>query len=86
MKKLMHILLLSCLKATEFIEKKIHYKLSFRENIQLKLHTMMCKACSVYEEQSELIEKVVSSNKTPLSNKEDLTSLKKSIVEKISTN
>ncbi len=86
MKKLMHILLLSCLKATEFIEKKIHYKLSFREKIQLKLHTMMCSACSAYEEQSELIEKIVSNNKTPLPNNEDLTSLKKSIVEKIPAN
>jgi hypothetical protein len=60
MKKIMHILFLSCLKATELIEKKFHIKLSFREKLQLKLHKMMCEFCSRYEKQSIFIEKGIS--------------------------
>lgn len=54
--KIMHLLFLSCFKATELIEKKFHFKLSFKEKIQLKLHKMMCDACNNYEKQSEVIE------------------------------
>jgi hypothetical protein len=59
MKKLMHILLLSCLKATELIEKRFFFKLSFKERLQLKLHKMVCDACSNYEKQSMLLEKAI---------------------------
>ncbi len=51
-KKLMNILMLSCRKATELIEKRIYFKLSKKEEIQLKIHTSVCKACSAYEKQS----------------------------------
>lgn len=54
--KIMHFLFLSCLKATELIEKRFHFKLSFIEKIQLELHKMMCDACKMYEKQSEIIE------------------------------
>ena len=84
----MQIILLSCLKATEFVEKRINYKLSLKERIQLKLHTSMCKACSDYEKQSTLIEKIISETKYNTHNKtddkEDLTSLKKTIIKNIS--
>ncbi len=83
MKKLMQILFLSCLKATEFIEKKLNHKLSFKEKIQLKVHKSMCQACSNYEKQSKLIDKVMSETKIENVNKEDIISLKKSIVQKI---
>jgi hypothetical protein len=56
MNNIMHFLFLSCLKATELIEKKLHFKLTLKEKIQLELHKMMCDACSMYEEQSEIIE------------------------------
>lgn len=52
----MHFFFLSCLRATALIEKKFHFELSYKEKIQLKLHTMMCDACSMYEDQSEVIE------------------------------
>lgn len=68
MKKIMHILFLSCLKATELIEKKIHFSLSAKETIQLKIHKTMCEACSSYEKQSLFIEKGIS-----LSPKHDFT-------------
>lgn len=54
--KIMHYLFLSCLKATELIEKRFHLELSFKEKLQLKMHTMMCDACTLYEKQSEIIE------------------------------
>lgn len=56
MKKLMHILFLSCIKATELIEKKFTFELSFTEKLKLKMHTSMCNACKLYEKQSEIIE------------------------------
>ena len=33
----MHILFLSCLKATELMEKKLHFEVSFKEKLQLKV-------------------------------------------------
>ncbi len=59
MKKMMKYLFLSCLKATELIEKKLYFKLSFKEKIQLKVHKMMCDACTNYEKQNLLIEKAI---------------------------
>jgi len=52
MKKLMNILMLSCQKASEFIEKKSIFGLNRGERIQLFLHTSMCDACKSYEKQS----------------------------------
>ena len=49
--------MLSCKKATELIEKRLVTRLSSVEKIQLKMHTMMCKRCTSYEEQSDIIEK-----------------------------
>lgn len=81
----MHILFLSCLKATELIEKKIHFKLSFGEKLQLKVHKSMCNACSNYEKQNFLIEKAIANqeNIEPRKIEIDLDNFKKSIIEKI---
>lgn len=57
MKKLMQLLFLSCLKATELIEKRLHYKLVWRETIQLKVHKKLCDACRTYEKQSIFLDK-----------------------------
>ena len=53
----MHILFLSCLKSSELLEKKMHFRLTLLEKMQLKMHTMMCNACTLYEKQSYIIEK-----------------------------
>ncbi len=58
----MHFLFLSCLKATELIEKKFHFKLSDKEKIQLKIHKLMCDACKTYEKQSEIIEEGIKAH------------------------
>lgn len=83
MKKLMHILFLSCLKATELIEKKINFKLSKKEEMQLKAHKMMCSACTNYEKQSKLIEKGLEKSNDPGFSQEDLALLKEGIHQKL---
>ena len=83
MKKIMHILFLSCKKATEMIEKKLNFKLSWYENIQLKGHKMMCSACTNYEKQSKLIEKGLAKSKEKDLSQEDINQLKKTINDKL---
>lgn len=79
MQNITRILFLSCLKASELIEKKIHFKLSFREKMQLKIHKSMCNACRIYEKQSTLIEKGISLQKTKFTDDMDVEQLKKKI-------
>ncbi len=83
MKKLMHILFLSCLKATELIEKKLHFKLSITEKLQLRMHKSMCDACTMYEKQSIVLEKGLSSLKEDDPDKKELEQLKKIIIQKL---
>ncbi len=84
MKKIMHILFLSCLRATELIEKKLHFKLSVKEKLQLRTHKMMCNACSNYEKQSIIIEKGISINQKSDFSIDDIQKLKLAITEKLS--
>ena len=85
MKKLTRILFLSCLKATELIEKKLQFKLSFKEKLQLKVHKMMCTACTNYENQSVLIDKSFENEQKIHDHQIDLENFKKSIVDKLNT-
>jgi len=83
MKKLMHLLFLSCYKATELMEKRFHLNLSRKEKIQLRLHKMMCTACANYEKESILIEKGISKmGNSPMSTSE-VEALKKKISDKL---
>ena len=59
MKQLIHFFVLSCRKATELIEKKIYFKLSLIEKIQLRLHMSLCDACVKYKKQSWLLHKIL---------------------------
>jgi len=83
MKKIMHIFFLSCLKATELIEKKFHFKLSVKETVQLKIHKMMCEACTQYEKHSTLIEKGISNLGKSKVQTIDVEALKSKISKKI---
>ncbi|MBC7125640.1 MAG: hypothetical protein H5T24_08430 [Bacteroidales bacterium] len=83
MKKIMHILFLSCQKATELIEKKFHFKLSLSERIQLKIHKMMCEACTKYEKQSSILDKGISQALKNNYSDIDLENLKLMIHKKI---
>ncbi len=77
--------MLSCLKATELVEKKLQVRLNFKEKVQLKLHVKVCKACNDYERQSILIEKALSSDKNEIK-QHDVEKLKLEIIEKLRLN
>jgi len=79
----MNKMFLSCLKATELIEKKLLFKLSFLEKIRLTIHKMMCDACSLYEKQTRILDKAMNRhpNKDELS--VDLSNFKKDLISKI---
>ena len=79
MKKIMHFLFLSCLKATELIEKKFNFKLSLKEKIQLKMHKMMCNACTNFEKQSQFLEKGIENQHKKLHSDIDIEQLKNRI-------
>jgi hypothetical protein len=83
MKKSMNKLFLSCLKATELIEKKLHFKLSLWENIRLKMHKLMCDACTLYEKQSKTIDKALKQSLKKDEDAVDLKNLKKDIISRI---
>ena len=83
MNKIIHILFLSCLKATELIEEKFHFKLSLLERMQLKAHKMMCEACTNYEKQSLILEKGIELQQKNQLDEIDLDQLKKQITIKL---
>lgn len=56
----MNLLMFSCKKATELIEKKNFQALSFNEKIKLNVHTKMCNQCKTFEKQSILFDKVLT--------------------------
>ncbi len=51
-----NLLMLSCKKASELIEKRTVVQLTFFEKIRLKAHTQMCDLCAEYEKQSQTID------------------------------
>jgi hypothetical protein len=83
LKRFMHFLFLSCVKATELIEKKIHFKLSFSEKLQLKMHKSLCEACTQYEKQSILIDKNILAHQEQTPSQMDIEMLKKRISDKL---
>ena len=83
MKKIMHLLFLSCIKATELIEKQFHFKLSFTERLQLKIHKSMCKACTNYEKQSTVLENGIHQHLDRESTLHEVSKLKEDILNKL---
>ena len=59
MKRLMNLLMLSCKKATELIDKKLVVKLSMKESVLLRMHTSMCDACTAYQKQSKFLDEML---------------------------
>lgn len=55
-KSMRNLLMLSCKKASELIEKRTVVPLTLFEKIRLKAHTQMCDMCSEYEKQSRTID------------------------------
>jgi hypothetical protein len=83
MKRIMNILFLSCLKASALIEKKLHFSLTFQERMQLRMHKMMCEACTRYEKQSVFLEHGMGSHHKASQDLGDLDQLKAIIAKKL---
>lgn len=49
----------SCKDITLLIEKSKEKKLSFRERIQIKMHTKMCKFCHNYNIDSDFLDNLL---------------------------
>ncbi len=79
----MHFLFLSCLKATELIEKKLHIKLSVKEKLRLKMHKSMCNACRRYDKQSKIMDNALKNYKIDMPHI-NIEELKLNIKKKIS--
>ncbi len=79
----MHFLFLSCLKATELIEKKLHIKLSVKEKLRLKMHKSMCNACRRYDKQSKIMDTALKNYKIDMPHI-NIEELKLNIKKKIS--
>ena len=56
--KALQTIMLSCAKATEYLNLREEKTLSFRQNMQLNMHLLACKTCKAYESQSETIKKM----------------------------
>lgn len=52
--------MLSCKRASELIDKQSVFKLTWKENVQLHIHTTMCDACATYQKQSNLLDSLLS--------------------------
>lgn len=72
MKKLMHLFILSCRRASLLIEKNHQKPLSFMDNIQLSLHLKLCDQCSLYKKQSAAIEQMLKQHQLDRSKLMDL--------------
>ena len=57
---MMDMLMLSCTKATALIDRRTIAGLTVAEKMQLAMHTSMCKYCTRYQKQSELIDKLLN--------------------------
>jgi len=61
------MLVLSCKRATELIEKKSLFQLSWDEQLQLRIHTKICSFCAIYQQQSVLLDKIIHHQMTEIS-------------------
>ena len=81
--KIKHLLFLSCLKASELIERDIHFKLNHKEKLQLKIHKLLCNKCKQYNKHSLLIEQCIRNLKNKETMTVDLKKLEERIISKM---
>lgn len=55
----MRMLLRTCKKSTELIDKQMLTPLTIKEKMQLQAHKAMCETCNAYENQSKLMDKII---------------------------
>ncbi|WP_164977419.1 hypothetical protein [Ancylomarina salipaludis] len=81
--KIKHLFFLSCLKASELIERDIHFKLKHKEKLQLKIHKLLCNKCKQYHKHSLLIEQCIHNLKNKEAMTVDFKKLEKRIIIKM---
>jgi hypothetical protein len=59
-KKYLPILMFSCKKTSELINKREVMPLSINERFVLFYHNIICKTCNVYKKQSTIMENILS--------------------------
>jgi len=59
MQKIMNMMVNSCKKTTEMIDKQLFTPLTAKEKMQLQVHKSMCKTCTAYEHQSKFIDTAI---------------------------
>jgi len=75
--------MLSCVKATELMERKELVPLNLVQKMQLKMHVAMCSGCRNYMKQTALINKLLNKHFNA-SSSIDTTDLENAIISKIS--
>lgn len=85
MKKWMNLILLSCKRATELIEKQHVEPLTSKESMQLQIHSAMCSACKSYKKQSAVLDETIAKMVKPESESNEVLSskTKETIIKKI---
>lgn len=63
-KKIIHVFVLSCKKATFLIEKQLHTPLSSLEKLQLSTHLSLCKYCTAYKYKAVFLDKLMAGERT----------------------
>lgn len=90
MKRLLHILLYSCLKATELIDKRSVARLTWLETIRLHFHKSLCDACTSYEKQGRLMDEILHEHfhthaaEEPSAHRQQQEALKERIINRLS--
>lgn len=88
----MNIIILSCRKASELIEKSLHFDLKLVEKIQLYIHSYICKSCKSYQIHSKNLDAALykhmhqKSSAADESNNRHSDDLKKKIIGKLQDN
>ncbi|CAH0295856.1 hypothetical protein [Chryseobacterium sp. Bi04] len=85
-KKIIHLLFLSCSEATLLMEKRNARAISPKENWKLSIHLMICKWCKMYNKKLALLDtlfKMTFSKKTAEIKKSDIQYFKNKMMEKL---
>jgi len=84
--QIMKFLFLSCEQATLLTEKKRQGELPPLGRLRLSIHQSMCKACTLYEKQSELLDRILKKGAPDGPDEASVNSLKNRIRKKIGEN
>ena len=63
-KRIIHLFVLSCEKATFLIEKQLHTSLSPLERLQLRIHLSLCDYCKAYKDKAIFLDKLMADERT----------------------